>query len=256
MRYTKIVLAIAIVFCSASRSQELEAPDESFKMKQALEIVRDFSNEICGSVPMEGSSEKTVLSGKAKADLNNLLKKVLDLGVDGAAKYQKGEYKGVLQADLAKLLSESKDCKLQIWNDLKTKLLLYPTTENKKIETAVNKKSITIDSRGIISYFEVVKYNVEDNKDYLTVKILIRSKSDFQGWIYSYVYDEDGVQICLPSQLEVLHDIPCTPTHGHVITFESKIAWASYPYRWAKNELQRGYINIPKDASNMRLFVP
>ena len=90
---------------------------------KALGIIATFASELCGAIPLNGKYDNLELSGNAKADLSNVVKKVVDLGIEGAAKYQTGEYNGLLQADLIKSLKDSKDCKLQVWSDLKEKLL-------------------------------------------------------------------------------------------------------------------------------------
>jgi hypothetical protein len=59
----------------------------------------------------------------AKAELSEVLKKVAELGIEGAAKYQTVEYQGVLQKDLARALRSYTDCKIEVWRGLKDKLL-------------------------------------------------------------------------------------------------------------------------------------
>lgn len=109
---------------SRTRVGTTNSHDKRFDSEyKALEIISDFANDICGSIPLEGTSSDIKLSGKAKASLNDVLKKIADLGIEGAAKYQASEYKGPLQADLAEILSKTQDCKQNIWNDLKEKLL-------------------------------------------------------------------------------------------------------------------------------------
>lgn len=103
-----------------------------FESKKALKIISDFASEICGAIPPEGSSSNIELSGEAKASLNDVLKKIADLGIEGAAKYQASEYKGPLQTDLAKILSRTQDCKQNIWNDLKERLLESSTEINER----------------------------------------------------------------------------------------------------------------------------
>jgi hypothetical protein len=61
--------------------------------------------------------------GEWGAELNELLKKVANLGIEGAAKYQASEWQGVLQQDLAGQLNNSRNCKLEVYKDLKDKFL-------------------------------------------------------------------------------------------------------------------------------------
>jgi hypothetical protein len=99
------------------------AADNLEKQTKALDIIADFANRLCETVPQTGTSGNVELSGKAKAELNELLKKVANLGIEGAAKYQALEWKGVLQQELAEQLNRSRSCKLEVFKDLKDRLL-------------------------------------------------------------------------------------------------------------------------------------
>jgi hypothetical protein len=91
--------------------------------QKALEIIGNFADRICGTVPLSGSANNYELSGNTKAALNTLIKQIVDLGIHGAVKYQNSEWQGVLQQDLAEQLSQSRDCKLTVFHNLKDKLL-------------------------------------------------------------------------------------------------------------------------------------
>jgi hypothetical protein len=95
------------------------------KQKEALEVIGDFADRLCMEVNKEGRTEQIELSGKAKADLNNLLRRIADLGIEGAGKYQSESWQGVLQQDLADLMNNTQDCRLEVWRDLKDKLLVF-----------------------------------------------------------------------------------------------------------------------------------
>ncbi len=88
---------------------------------KALKIIGDFADRLCKDIPLEGQDKNLELTGSAKAELNGILKKLTNLGIEGAAKYQDTSYKGVLQKDLASVLKNSTDCRLQVWKDLKGK---------------------------------------------------------------------------------------------------------------------------------------
>jgi hypothetical protein len=68
--------------------------------KKALNIIDDFADRICITVQQTGTSNNAELSGEAKIELNELLKKIANLGIKGAAKFQTSEWKGVLHQDL------------------------------------------------------------------------------------------------------------------------------------------------------------
>jgi hypothetical protein len=75
---------------------------------------------------LRSSSNKLELSGQANADVKGLVSKIADLGIGGAAKYRNEETEGVLQKDLAPLLSKTADCKEREFNKL-VDLLIRPT---------------------------------------------------------------------------------------------------------------------------------
>lgn len=95
----------------------------SGETQKALDMISDFADRLCKTVPIEGSDGRLELSGKAKAELNELLKKIANIGIEGAAKYQQGQYKGLLQKDLTGALEINTNCRLQVLKELKEKLL-------------------------------------------------------------------------------------------------------------------------------------
>ncbi len=82
--------------------------------QNALNEIKAFVQEVCTSTEDRGKSENFELSGAAKAGLSGLIKSLADLDIEGTAKYQSGEYQGVLQKDLSGLLSKDADCKREI----------------------------------------------------------------------------------------------------------------------------------------------
>jgi hypothetical protein len=64
------------------------AADNLETQKAALKIISDFADRICLTVKQEGTSHDVELSGKAKAELNGLLKRLANLGIEGVAQYQ------------------------------------------------------------------------------------------------------------------------------------------------------------------------
>lgn len=91
--------------------------------KEALEQITTTAERICATAPLKSSSNELELSGQAKADVKGLISKVADLGIAGAAKYKTAESEGVLQKDLAPLLSKSADCKERVFDKLFDKLI-------------------------------------------------------------------------------------------------------------------------------------
>lgn len=70
------VLAFLLFFSSYSVYAESPALD-----KEILVTIRDFVEATCPTIPLEGSSSSTELSGNAKAELNGLIKKMAALGI-------------------------------------------------------------------------------------------------------------------------------------------------------------------------------
>lgn len=89
----------------------------------ALNVIADFADRICNKISTSGGKKSLELSGHGKVELKGLLKKIADLGVEGGAKYQDVSYESVLQKDLARMLRESSNCKLEVFKDLKDKLI-------------------------------------------------------------------------------------------------------------------------------------
>jgi hypothetical protein len=131
----KFLLLMGIIFSLFAPNTFSQTIDSQ---KEALNVIADFADRICPPVPISGSSENLELSGEAKIELNNLLKKIADLGIKGAAKYQESHYKGVLQKDLAVLLQHGSKCKLEVWKDLKDKLLVSDLPPQGKQTTGYN----------------------------------------------------------------------------------------------------------------------
>jgi len=92
--------------------------------QRALNIIGEFANSICSKIPLEGGSIETQLSGEAKAELNNILNRLADLGVKGSAEFTNKEYRNVLQNELAKVIIDSNNCRLVVFFALKDKFLL------------------------------------------------------------------------------------------------------------------------------------
>lgn len=107
--------AAAAILSSAASGQTLSQSTE------ALKVIGDFADRLCQTVPLDTSSTRVELSGSAKAELDGIVKRLANLGIQGAAKYESADSKNVLQEDLADVLKDSRSCRLQVWNDLKSK---------------------------------------------------------------------------------------------------------------------------------------
>lgn len=122
---------------SAVRAQDLE------QQKAALKAISETANEICTKVPIENETKNVELTGDAKAKLAGVIGKVVDLGIEGAAKYTSGSSKGVLQKDLAEAVKKGNDCSLSVFNTLVEKMLPKKSSDASKpvVPTRFNKPS-------------------------------------------------------------------------------------------------------------------
>jgi hypothetical protein len=158
---SRFILLVAFLLLSASGNADADAFDRSRRagvdnleeQKKALKVIEDFAERLCDTVPLSGSANNYELSGNAKAELNTVIKQLVNLGVEGAAKYQSSEWQGVLQQDLAGQLSQSRDCKLRVFENLSNKLL-------SKVNDAPKYGSQKPDS----GYRIVIQYAVISNK--------------------------------------------------------------------------------------------
>jgi hypothetical protein len=84
----------------------------------ALDQIAASAAAICGDFDragFEGSKEARVA---AEAELQGLVGRLLNLGVEGAAQIQSQEYANVLQDHLGDELRDNRACRLKIWSDL------------------------------------------------------------------------------------------------------------------------------------------
>lgn len=113
---------------------------------EALKLIGDFADRLCQTVPLETSANRLELSGSAKAELDGIVKKLASLGISGAGKYESASSQNVLQKDLAQVLNESRNCRKQVWDDLKGKF---------EIGTVAVPKACRDPSHGIERYTRV-----------------------------------------------------------------------------------------------------
>jgi hypothetical protein len=115
----KDVLPIVFVGVLAPLTpQSASAQDSLSNFKEALGIIADYADRTCKDIPLEGRTDSLELSGRAKVELSEIIKKIAGLEIAGAAKYQNSDYRNVLQKDLAKAISDSNSCKLKVLDTL------------------------------------------------------------------------------------------------------------------------------------------
>lgn len=98
-------------------------------------VVQEMVVLICGAFELKGSSSTFDLDIAARAELDSLLRRFADLGIEGAAKLNADEYSNVLRADLAPHLKNVTDCRLSVWRDL---LARFPNASQKSEDAGSN----------------------------------------------------------------------------------------------------------------------
>ena len=122
------VLPLLLVLSSYSVYAENPTLD-----KEILVTIGDFAERMCPTIPLEGSSSSTELSGNTKAELGGFIKKMAGLGIQGAAKYQESHYQGVLQKDLYAATRDSANCKMNVSTMLLGKLLVATSAASPRL---------------------------------------------------------------------------------------------------------------------------
>ncbi|MGD9211974.1 MAG: hypothetical protein PVI90_14425 [Desulfobacteraceae bacterium] len=89
------VLRFGIFFCVLMISQ----PCLSFEKlpPEEMSIVEEFIKNICTGVPLEFKENQLKLSGTAKAELDNMFKKIADLGFNGNKTSEAYAFKEVIR---------------------------------------------------------------------------------------------------------------------------------------------------------------
>ena len=125
------------------------------QVQRALNIIADFAKRMCTEIPLYMSSQSSELTGEVNAELQGIISRLADLGVEGAIRYQDGENFGYLQKDLISALKESLNCRLKIWEDLKDRFDL--NSEATKLTEDKIRESIEETERAVDKIQEVIE---------------------------------------------------------------------------------------------------
>jgi hypothetical protein len=85
----------------------------------SLDELSAFAERICRDVPLETHTTKTELSGEAKAELSNFLKRLADIGGEVKGSRIDTTTTGVLQDQLAGIIANSNNCRQAVVHDFK-----------------------------------------------------------------------------------------------------------------------------------------
>ena len=126
MKVMKPFISImTICFALFVVEQDGKASDDSDPLQaQALQLIPDTADRICGTISTEGYSSLSEISGEASLELSKVIKSLVDIGIEGAAKYQESHYQGVLREDLIDAIKSGQQCKLIVFDRLQEKLIV------------------------------------------------------------------------------------------------------------------------------------
>lgn len=81
---------------------------------EALALMTDTADEMCGEILQSGESEALSGSGKASASLRGLLGRLAELGLEGDLDVNAQQYSNVLRDQLAGELANARDCRVRL----------------------------------------------------------------------------------------------------------------------------------------------
>jgi hypothetical protein len=90
------------------------------RQSRGLQQILAAAASLCTKPPLEEHTQRIELTGDAKASVDRIVTKIVDLGIQGAAKYESGTERGVLHAQLATAIKDGNDCKLELLHALQS----------------------------------------------------------------------------------------------------------------------------------------
>jgi hypothetical protein len=92
--------------------------DAQTKSNPAYDEISSFADRICGvengSDEQKGTSTTLELSASVKADLSQLVRKLIGLGIEVKGSGSMAQYEGILQSDLPKIRKDRQTCKIEV----------------------------------------------------------------------------------------------------------------------------------------------
>jgi hypothetical protein len=112
-----LLLLTGAAFAEKACAQSLEA------QAKALDFITNAADKLCNIVRLAGNSQSLKVTGDVKAELSGLFKQLADIGISGAADFNKDQYENVLRADLAAAVEHNAECKLNVFYKLQEKMI-------------------------------------------------------------------------------------------------------------------------------------
>jgi hypothetical protein len=117
----KLYLTIVAVAVLAWAAQ----PESSYAQssEKAVALIIDAAHQLCTTPPMQQNDQSLKWSAGASAKLSGVIRKLADLGIEGAFEYKSEKSQGVLQKDLATAIKDGNDCGLSVLTVLSQRLI-------------------------------------------------------------------------------------------------------------------------------------
>jgi len=108
---------VMLLLATSARADELE------DISKALDTINRFASSICGKPDLRGSSSASELDGKVGIEANTLVRQLTGLKIEAGGRLQSTQYQGLLQKDMLAALKDSATCKVNLYDDLKDRIL-------------------------------------------------------------------------------------------------------------------------------------
>jgi hypothetical protein len=141
------VRQVMVLVCSLFISQTCFADSLEQQQRRAVNLIIRTADKICAPVPLESSSRKFELTGEGKAEIEGLLRQLVDLGIEGAATFQEEQHRGVLPQNLASVLINNTACRSEIFLELQKKLIPNISASSDLNSSQLFQYSITVQDR-------------------------------------------------------------------------------------------------------------
>lgn len=119
MRLHKHLLFVCCLLVMAAG----QAQQDANAARESLQIIAEFANTMCANPAYQGSSTSVGANASAKAELSNLLRKLSDAKIELGSEVRGASFQGLLQTDLLEATKAASQCRLKIYDDLKSRLL-------------------------------------------------------------------------------------------------------------------------------------
>ena len=114
----KVYVAIAIVAVFlVFQSSATNASQNLQKQQATLNMISEFAIKFCQTSPI--TSSRMELNAEGKIQLSKFLKKLFGTDIEAAGDVKVSEATGVLQRDLAGVIANSNECRIELWRWLR-----------------------------------------------------------------------------------------------------------------------------------------